>query len=74
MKRRLKWTVVAQMDGRAIRGVLVGVYRDAYALHHAEYVNPEGPDMPIEGEVVLPREQVRYLTVGRAAGASLQDS
>lgn len=52
--------VVHTADGRSLRGVLAGVFRDEVVLVHAEYLTEEGP-RPLAGEVAVPRENVAFL-------------
>jgi hypothetical protein len=59
--------VVHTADGRSLRGVLAGVYRDELVLAHASYLTIEGP-RELSGEVGVPREMVAF--VQRLDGAA----
>ena len=47
-------------DGHSIRGVLLGVYRDALVLTSATYLHESGEEK-LTGEVVVPYENVGFL-------------
>ncbi len=48
-------------DGRSLEGVLVGVYRDAYALAHAEYLLEDGRREQLPGEVLVPADNLSFV-------------
>jgi hypothetical protein len=69
---RVRWidrltraTVVVHLTtGTSIRGVLLGAYRDSLVLGHATYLGTmdgERVDAPIDGEAIVPREQVAWM-------------
>lgn len=61
--------VVHTADGRSIRGVLTGVYRDELVLAHAAYLSVEGP-RELSGEVAVPRENVAFVQRLNGNGAA----
>ena len=42
-----------------LRGVLAGVYPDCIVLAHAQLLGE--PPTPLEGDVLIPRQQIRFL-------------
>lgn len=52
--------VVHTVDGRSLRGVLAGVWRDELVLAHAAYLAEDGAK-PLAGEVAIPRENVAFV-------------
>lgn len=56
--------VVHTTQDASIRGILVGEYRDCLVLKHSVYLGTLGGERletPIDGEVVVPREQVAWI-------------
>lgn len=54
--------VVHTKDDRSIRGVLIGVYSDALALAHPEYLQEAQPE-GLPGEAVVPQANVSWLQI-----------
>jgi len=55
-------TVVLNTVGdESIRGVLIAVHSDVYVLRHAAYLNPDGSQVTIDGEVLVPVSRVAFL-------------
>lgn len=52
--------VVHTRDGRSFAGVLIGVYPDSVALAHPRLLN-DGTPVQLEGELLLPRENLAFL-------------
>lgn len=65
--RRLKQLIVKRVvlhtkDGHSLEGVCLGVYADAVSLAHVTYVRAEdGSRVVIEGDVVVPRDNVSWI-------------
>lgn len=60
--RLRRQTVVVHMsNGQSIRGLLVGTYKDCLVLAHAAYLGSGGSVQPIDGEAVVPREQIVWM-------------
>jgi hypothetical protein len=45
----------------SIRGVLIAVHADVYVLEHAAYLNPNGPEVPADGETLVPVHRVAFI-------------
>lgn len=65
--RRLRWlprlerqTVVIVTREQTLRGVLIGVYDDVLVLASASVLD-ERNATPLEGEVIVPKAEVRWL-------------
>lgn len=52
--------VIHTLSGASVRGVLVAAYRDCLVLAHATYLTADSTE-PVDGEAVIPREQVAWL-------------
>lgn len=64
IERQTKRTVVVHMsDGVSMRGVLINAYRDSLVLHHAAYLSSSGEETRVDGEVILPRENLSWMQV-----------
>lgn len=61
LNRLVRQTVVIHTTtGTSLRGVLIGVYQDCVVLHHATFLGSD-TTQDVDGEVVIPREQVGWL-------------
>lgn len=58
--RLMRTSVVAHLDGQSIRGVVVGLYRDAVVMEHARLLTAQG-DVEMSGTITIPRANVRYV-------------
>lgn len=58
---------VHTLDNRSIEGVLIGVYRDAFALAHATYLQENGPGEQLDGETLIPARNVAFVQAPLAA-------
>lgn len=55
-------TVVVNTTGDAsIRGVLIAVHSDVYVLRHAAYLNPDGSQVAVDGEALIPVTRVAFI-------------
>ena len=53
--------VVHTRDSASLRGVLIAVHSDVYVLHHAAYLNPDGSQVAIDGEALVPITRVAFI-------------
>lgn len=53
--------VVHTRDGASIRGVLLAVHSDVYVLRHAAYLNADGTQVAVDGEVLMPLTRVAFI-------------
>lgn len=62
LKSRLREVFIVTMDdGSAWRGLLYAVDDRTVALREAERLTPDAPGTPVDGELLLPRDQLAYL-------------
>ena len=62
LKSRLREVFIVTMDdGSAWRGLLYAVDDRTLALREAERLTPDAPGTPVDGELLLPRDQLAYL-------------
>ena len=50
-------------SGRAFRGVLWAYHRRFAILKAAELLNPGGQLVPVDGEVIVPKEEIEFIQV-----------
>lgn len=62
LNNQLRYTVVVHTTSKeSMRGVLVGVHRDCLVIDHAYYLNNDSPPTEVDGQVVIPRNQVAWI-------------
>lgn len=60
-RQRTETVIVHTKTKESMRGVLVGVYRDCLVIAHAYYLNAESAPTEIDGEAIVPRDQVAWI-------------
>ncbi len=48
-------------NGASLRGVLLATHRDCIVLAHAVLLQEDGSTLPLDGEQVVPRQQLLWL-------------
>lgn len=62
LKARLRDVFVFTMlDGSAWRGLLYAADEKTLAIREAERLTPDAPGTPVDGELLLPRDQLAYM-------------
>lgn len=62
LDKQLRETVIVHTTSKeSMRGVLVGAYRDCLVLAHAYYLHADSAPTEIDGEAIVPREQVAWV-------------
>jgi hypothetical protein len=64
----LRRVIVNTKDGKAFRGVLCRKGRDYLAVTGAEMLMSKGVTVPMDGEVVVLRENVAFMQVIQVVG------
>lgn len=58
-------TVVLHLDGESIAGILLEEYDDVVAVVRARLLSEaSGRAVPLDGEILIPRERIRFVQVG----------
>lgn len=53
--------VIHTTKDESIRGVLLAVHSDVFVLHHAALLSGDTTRIPIDGEVLVPLPQVKFV-------------
>jgi hypothetical protein len=59
----LETVIVHTRDGMSLKGLKSSVYDDSIVLKEARVLEAEGLSSLINGEVVIPREQVHFIQI-----------
>lgn len=64
IERLAKRSVIVHLsDGASMRAVLLRSHPDCMVLVEARYLSPDGQETAVDGEIVIPRQNVSWLQV-----------